>query len=404
MRNLRKLPQHLPGAALTEITLIALTLLLAYSNGANDNFKGVATLYGSAVLTYRQARWLSTGATIGGAVAAVALAEALLKTFSGRGLVPNAILSDPAFAASVALAAGATVALATRMGMPISTTHALVGGLIGAGIVAAGSELNLGAVMQQFVAPLLLGPVVAFFAAAALAAVQRRFWATPLLTTVGQTDEACACVSVPEAVMIPVSRISGTTPGNLVATMSVVTAVTAVTLGTTGGDCAPMVADGKSVVITPSRAVNAAHIVSGASVCFARGLNDAPKIAALLLVVKSVGGSLSITGVALAMALGGFLHSRRVAETLSYKIIALEPKGSFLANLCTAGLVIMASKYGLPLSTTHVSVGAISGLSVGGSKISSTTLRQILLAWVATLPCAAAIGLIAYALLSHLMH
>ena len=166
---------------MTEITLIALTLLLAYSNGANDNFKGVATLYGSGVLTYRQARWLTTGATIGGAMAAVALAEALLKAFSGRGLVPNSVVSDPAFAASVALAAGVTVALATRIGMPISTTHALVGGLVGAGIVAAGSELNMGALTQQFVAPLLLGPVAAFIAAAALASLLRRFWPTPAL-------------------------------------------------------------------------------------------------------------------------------------------------------------------------------------------------------------------------------
>lgn len=383
---------------MTEITLIALTLLLAYSNGANDNFKGVATLYGSDVLTYRQARWLSTAATFGGALAAVALAESLLKAFSGRGLVPNSVVSDPAFAASVALAAGATVALATRIGMPISTTHALIGALVGAGVVAAGSELNLGALTQQFVAPLLLGPVVAFFAAAGLAGLQRRFWPSPARTSAGLTDEACACVSLPREEMIPVSQIIGT------ATVFTATSMPVVTLGTTGGECAPMVNNGKSVVVTPSNAINAAHIVSGASVCFARGLNDAPKIAALLLFVKSVGGSLSITGVALAMALGGWLHSRRIAETMGHKITTLENKSSFLANVCTAGLVIAASKYGLPLSTTHVSVGAISGLSAGGAKISSTTLKLIVLSWLATLPCAAAIGLVSYVLLSHLLH
>jgi inorganic phosphate transporter, PiT family len=369
---------------MTEIALLVVTLLLAYSNGANDNFKGVATLYGSGVLNYRQARLLSTVATVVGAFAAVLLAEALLKAFSGRGLVPTNVVNDPAFAASVALAAGLTVALATRIGMPISTTHALVGGLVGAGLLAAGSALNLGALSQQFVAPLLLGPIIAFVLAAGLAGLQRRFWAAPV------ADESCACVSMPVAVKVTVGADAA----------AVVSPIPVVTVGTTQGDCAPMMNDNAAVVVTESRAINAAHIVSAASVCFARGLNDAPKIAALLLVAKSFGASLSITAVALAIALGGWLHSRRIAETMSHKIVKLEPRSSFLANLCTAGLVISASKYGLPLSTTHVSVGAISGLSIVGEKISSATLKQILLSWVATLPCAAAIGAMAYSLLS----
>ncbi len=377
---------------MTEIVLVVLTLILAYSNGANDNFKGVATLYGSGVLNYRQARLLSTIATVAGALAAVALAEALLKAFSGRGLVPNNVVNDPAFAASVALAAGLTVALATRIGMPISTTHALVGGLVGAGVVAAGSAINLGALTQQFVAPLLLGPVIAFVIAALAANVQRRLWAKPT------ADESCACVSLAEP--LPAARVARVALPNT----SSLSFVPVVTLGTTQGDCAPIASADNALVLTESRAVNAAHVVSAASVCFARGLNDAPKIAALLLVAQSVAPSLSIAGVALAMALGGWLHSRRIAETMSHNIVKLEPRSSFIANLCTAGLVISASKYGLPLSTTHVSVGAISGLSVGGSKISGATLKNILMAWVATLPCAAFIGATAYATLSHLLH
>lgn len=377
---------------MTEIAVLLVTLLLAYSNGANDNFKGVATLYGSGVLSYRQARLLATCATLAGALAAFALAEALLKAFSGRGLVPNNVASDPAFAASVALAAGLTVALATRIGMPVSTTHALVGGLVGTGLVATGDSLNLSALSQQFLAPLLLGPVIAFAIAAALASWQRRFWAAP------SRDEACACVSPPVA--------AADTPG-ATATASSLPIAPVLTLGTTQGDCAPMLNASNAMVVTESRAINAAHIASAASVCFARGLNDAPKIAALLLVATSVGTSASITGVAMAMTLGGWLHSRHVAETMSHKIVKLEPRSSFLANLCTVALVISASRYGLPLSTTHVSVGAISGLSgfgTSGEKISSATLKQILLSWVATLPCAAAIGAIAHSLLSQILN
>lgn len=376
---------------MTEIALLVSTLLLAYSNGANDNFKGVATLYGSDVLTYARARTLSTAATILGAVAAAYLADALLKSFSGRGLVPAAVVNDPAFAASVALAAGATVALATRIGMPVSTTHALVGALVGAGVVAAFSEMKLAVVGQQFFAPLLFGPIIAFAVAAVLAWLQRRFWATPD----AHADQPCACVSFPD--LYPaVGAAASAAPS--------VAVVPLVALGTTQGTCASQNDSGTALVATESRAIIAAHVMSAAAVCFARGLNDAPKIAALLLVAKSVDAATSIASVAIAMALGGWFHSRRIAETMSHKIIKLEPRGSFLANLCTACLVISASKYGLPLSTTHVSVGAISGLAAGGERISGATLRHILLSWVATLPCAALLGALDYVLLSHILH
>jgi inorganic phosphate transporter, PiT family len=386
-----------------EIALLAVTLLLAYSNGANDNFKGVATLYGGGVLNYSQARLLSTVATLAGALAAVLLAEALLKAFSGRGLVPSNVVANPAFAVSVALAAGLTVALATRLGMPISTTHALVGGLVGAGLVAAGQALNLSALAQQFVAPLLLGPLVAFAIAALLALLQRRFWPVPKKLL----DEACVCVAphapafAAEPALVP-ARVKAQ---NAVANYREEGAsLPAIAIGTVASDCAPYAATNASLVVTESRAVNAAHIVSAASVCFARGLNDAPKIAALLLVARSLGASTSIAAVALAMAVGGWFHSRRIAETMSHKIVKLEPRSSFLGNLCTSALVIAASKYGLPLSTTHVSVGAISGLSIGGGKISRATLRQILLSWVATVPCAAVLGAVAYASLKNLLN
>ncbi len=389
---------------MVEIALLVLTLILAYSNGANDNFKGVATLYGSGVLNYTQARWLSTGASLAGGLAAVLLAEALLNAFSGRNLVPAAVVADPAFAASVALAAGFTVALATRIGMPISTTHALVGGLLGAGVVAAGSALNLGALTQQFVAPLLLGPFIAFAIASVLALLQRRFWPVPIQRVAkNAAEEFCVCVGAPEPAFAPVRmRVGENLQAHAAVQALPPSLLPSVARGSMEKECAPYVASPTSLVVTESRAVNAAHILSAASVCFARGLNDAPKIAALLLVAKSLGASLSITGVAVAMAIGGWFHSRRIAETMSHKIVKLEPRSSFLGNLCTSGLVIAASKYGLPLSTTHVSVGAISGLSIGGEKISRATLSQILLSWIATLPCAAIIGMLAYSLFTTL--
>src|SRR5712692_8346252 len=117
------------------ITLSILFLascFLAYSNGANDNFKGVATLFGSGTTNYRRALVWATLATFLGSVTAIVWSQTLLKNFSGRGLVADELVAQPTFVAAVATAAGLTVLLATTIGMPISTTHSLVGALVGA--------------------------------------------------------------------------------------------------------------------------------------------------------------------------------------------------------------------------------------------------------------------------------
>ena len=107
-------------------------LMLAYANGANDNFKGVATLYGSGTTNYRRALVWATVTTALGSVAALVLARELLRSFTGKGLVSPEVVDSPLFHASVAVSAASTVLLATRLGFPISTTHALIGALVGA--------------------------------------------------------------------------------------------------------------------------------------------------------------------------------------------------------------------------------------------------------------------------------
>jgi PiT family inorganic phosphate transporter len=143
------------------IILILATLFVAYANGANDNFKGVATLYGANVTDYRKAITIATLATFAGCIASVFLAEALIKAFSAKGLVPDAVAASPTFLISVAAGAGGTVILATLLGFPISTTHGLTGALVGAGFMAAGDALNLSMLGSTFFLPLLLSPMLA---------------------------------------------------------------------------------------------------------------------------------------------------------------------------------------------------------------------------------------------------
>ena len=142
-----------------ELVLVG-ALVVAFVNGANDNFKGVATLYGSGAVSYRMALGLGTAATAVGGLASLLLATDLVHAFSGKGIVPDAALT-PSLLGAVALGAGLTVLAATRLGFPVSTTHALVGALVGAGWMAAGADLDVGALGRSFVLPLGAGPVAA---------------------------------------------------------------------------------------------------------------------------------------------------------------------------------------------------------------------------------------------------
>src|SRR6476659_7551061 len=146
------------------VILIALLLaacFLAWSNGANDNFKGVASLYGCRAATYRTAITWATITTFAGSIASIFLAQALLKRFSGKGLVPDSFVSSEAFLLAVVVGAAVTVIAATRFGFPISTTHALTGAIVGCGLVAVGMGVNFAALGKGFVLPLLLSPVLA---------------------------------------------------------------------------------------------------------------------------------------------------------------------------------------------------------------------------------------------------
>ncbi len=139
--------------------LIAAILFLAYSNGANDNMKGVATLLGSRTVSYRRAIIIATTFTFLGSVTAMFLAGKLLHSFSGKGLVPEDIATMPTFIVAIGIAAACTVCLATKLGFPISTTHSLTGALVGGGLMAPGVDYSV--LWNRFFLPLLVSPFIA---------------------------------------------------------------------------------------------------------------------------------------------------------------------------------------------------------------------------------------------------
>jgi PiT family inorganic phosphate transporter len=106
--------------------------------------------------------------------------------------------------------------------------------------------------------------------------------------------------------------------------------------------------------------------------------------------------------VGVGMAVGGLLNARKVAMTMSKKITPMTHGQGFSANVVTAALVVFASRLGMPVSTTHVSVGSLFGIGVVTRQANVRVVSQILLSWVLTLPIAAALGALIYWLLTRL--
>ena len=196
---------------MTLLFLVLVTCFLAYSNGANDNFKGVATLFGSRTVGYRRAIWWATATTFTGSIASMVLGQSLLLKFSGRGIVPDQIVGSESFLLAVALGAGLTVIVATLTGFPVSTTHALTGAIVGAGLVAVGTAVNVQSLGVGFLLPLALSPILALALAVGFYLVLRF-----LRLQLGITKEWCVCLGeTPQVVPIP-------QPGSVMALQSAV--------------------------------------------------------------------------------------------------------------------------------------------------------------------------------------
>lgn len=368
--------------------LVAVAVLwLAYANGANDNVKGAATLFGTGTAGYRRTLAWATATTLLGSLAALWAGSALLQAFRGKGLVPDAVVADPRFLASVGFGAAATVLLATRLGLPISTTHALTGALVGAGLLAPGREIQPGALWMSFLLPLLLSP----FAAFALSILLYKLFREARLR-LGVDQETCLCVGQEVKVLAcapvaPMTAPAAVTEARMTATVD------------TQVRCVQRY-NGRVAGIDAQTVLDRAHYLTAGSLCFARGLNDTPKIAALLLIAGGMPSRTGIVLIALAMALGGILQARRVAETMAHRITGMNHGQGFTANLVSSVLLLSASRLGLPVSTTHVTCGALFGIGLANRTARLATIRHIVLAWVVTLPLSALLAAAGMGILS----
>jgi inorganic phosphate transporter, PiT family len=364
----------------TEGVLVVLAgTLIAFVNGANDVSKGIATLVGTGVSDYRRAlRWGTLWTAVGG-LASTLFAGAMVTTF-GTGLLSSA--SSPTFAASLASLLGAAlwVLLATRTGLPVSTTHAIVGSMVGVAAIAYGVEgVQWTALATKVVLPLLLAPVAALAGTAGLLWV----WGASARRGMGRGTVECACVMVEPA--------SAPVHDGAMAPM-----VVAPSLGVQLGTIAECAAHPTAAKVT----LNHLHWLTSGATSFARGMNDAPKMVALVLAAAALSGGtpvsadLSFVLITAGMVTGSVLGGRRVTHVLALQVTKMNHTEGFAANLVTSLLVATGAVGGLPMSTTHVSTGGIVGAGVqrGGKAVNFGKVRELLLAWVVTLPAAALLG------------
>lgn len=341
------------------LLLFLSTLALAWANGANDVSKGVAALTGSGVATPRAAWILGILATLAGGLVAISWGGTLGSLFAGGFLTDSAELSLGAALAALSGAAG-FVLLATWRRWPVSTTHALIGGIIGAATIQLGvHDVSYGTVASKFLVPLLISPILAIGLC----------WVLLLLN--GALE----------------ARMPRWTPG-----------------------CCDPDAYGKDPFVCappekrPSLAVRrlwvVVHWLSAGAVSFARGLNDVPKMAALMvpalvawpaIASYAHGPGLAIILTALAMTGGAIMAGRRLLPVLANEVSTMTPSTGLFANMGTAFLVLGATPLGLPVSTTHVATGSLIGVRVAerAPPRAHDALRTILMAWVVTLPSAA---------------
>jgi PiT family inorganic phosphate transporter len=367
------------------VAIALISALVAYANGANDVSKGIATLAGSGVSSYRRAILWGALWTTCGSIAAFGFSRTMVNTF-GRGLLADSVV--PTFPAAIAtlVGAGLWVGLAARFGFPVSTTHAIVGSIAGVNSIAYGpAGMNWSMLVGRIALPLLVSPVASLLASAAILKVWNR---------VSPSGRDCLCAKI-----VHRGPVLASTAAEVEIIPSTAPLVSFLT-------CRENETAAHSLRAIPLISFDRLHWLSSAAASFARGLNDAPKMVAIALAAAALSGFwvhssiFAYLLIAVGILLGSLQAGRPVTTVLAEKITPMNHREGFVANVVTSLLVGPGALAGLPMSITHVSSGAIIGIGLEkGNAIDWQRVKDMTLAWFVTLPAAALLGILTYGLL-----
>lgn len=387
---------------------------MAWNIGANDVANSMASAVGAKAITIRQAIFI---AGILNVVGAVFIGSHVTNTIR-KGIVSTEILSDPHVALigalSALLAAALWVSFATWKSLPVSTTHSIVGAMIGFGIMAGGfSVINwakLAAVVMSWVISPVFSLVISYLmfkTIVKLILVKKNAFIISLRLSpvfIGMT-----------AFVVVLSFLFKTPLGKTLSIDTWTALLVALVIGGLVGYAGkgllrrftrPDVDDGTEQVFRKIQ------IGTSCYVALAQGANDVANaigpLAVIYFLVKSgnVGAEVPVPvwlllfgGVGIACGIG--MAGHRVMETIGTKITTLTNTRGFAVDFAAASTVLLASKLGLPVSTTHAAVGGVIGVGLAGGieAVNFGVVFQIMLYWFLTVPAAAVTSMIIFKIL-----
>ena len=387
---------------------------MAWNIGANDVANSMASAVGAKAITIRQAIFI---AGILNVVGATFIGSHVTNTIR-KGIVSTDILADPNLALIGALAALLSAALwvsfATWKSLPVSTTHSIVGAMIGFGIVAGGFSMvnwgKLGAVVASWVISPVFSLVIGF-----------SMFKIIVKTILTKRDAFLRALQLSPffigiAVFVIILSFLFKTPLGKKLSIGTPTAlIIAVILA-----CALGFAGMKILrrFVKEPKAYGEEHIFrkiqigTSCYVALAQGANDVANaigpLAVIYFIVKtgSVGTQVAVPvflllfgGIGIACGIG--MAGHRVMGTIGSKITTLNNTRGFSVDFAAATTVLVASKLGLPVSTTHAAVGGVMGVGLarGIEAVNFRIIFQIMLYWVLTVPASAITSIIIFKLL-----
>lgn len=353
-----------------------LLFLLAFANGSNDISKTVATLAGTRITSIQKAILWGTVWTSAGALAGLFWGAAIIKTLLQSIYTDQGALDLPRSIA-IALAPSLWIMLATWRKWPVSTTHAIVGGLVGIGLVTAGMDgIAWHTTFNKIILPLLVSPLVAVMLAYIFA---------PMLDRVAVTISKTR-VRLPAKPRLFPANVTGSQFRDT-------------------DQCLLCDAEDESASVSPGfvLSVDQLHWMTSGLLSFSRGLHDTPKLIAtvlpLLLLGESIPSQWNYVIAAMAMGAGGFMIGNRVTEVLGFNVTRMTNAQGFSANLIATILVLGASRLGMPVSTTHVAASSIMGIGLtNGVGLNRDVVRSMIFAWVITAPVSGLFSVLIYQL------
>ncbi|HEX7496128.1 MAG TPA: inorganic phosphate transporter [Candidatus Limnocylindrales bacterium] len=365
------------------IAIFALSVTFDYINGFHDTANAIATSVSTRALKPEHAIVLSATANF---VGALIFGTAVAGTI-GSGIVQDShILANGSMVLGAALIGAIAWNLITwALAIPSSSSHALVGGLIGAAWASAGVDaVQWGNFAVKVLVPLISSPVLGFAIGLTLMVV--------LLNAIGWMNPRHAVAAFRRR------RSSATGIGST----------------STPDDEKPaepaVPAEPEPVIGTSPKRINdrfrRLQVLSATYMALSHGSNDAQKTMGIMTLALFSSGAIHdktvpvwvILLAATAMSLGTAAGGWRIMKTMGQRVVKLDPVHGFAAETTAASIILGASHFGMPVSTTHVISSAIMG--VGASDrvhaVHWAVARSIVTAWILTIPCAAAIAAVSY--------